>query len=485
MAPADASVYVEVAVKPEGELKSNIEALAENVTGIDDLGTLIVDKLEEEAADSDEPIDFETEVENWLGQKGGIFLGAYDGDNFDEVGFAIETTDVDATQQFIDKHVTADEGGKLEENSYEGVDFKVESEDGEAVGIIGDLFVFGEDEAAFKAAVDASKGESLSESDDFQKALDGAPGNSFASVYADVGALIEEAGQGIDSETQQFLDTVGINAKEMTLTTSLVPGSDHIELDLSSDFGGLETPVGDASALLGEMPERAIAAFASADFGKALGAGIDEIDAQGIPGEVPPHELKKALAAVGIDLDKLSDSLQDAAVFVEGTNRANLGGAVVFTAKGGEANKTVASIGSFLRLAKVPGVTAIKGDAAGFSIRSPELGRKPVVVAARGDRIAIAYGPQAAAQALQRENAKTLSDAATYKAAVASLGNIPITGFADGAGLLKLIGSTISREHKSEFMFAKPYLRKARFLAVGAGRSGELTTAKLILGFNE
>jgi hypothetical protein len=485
VAPASSPLYVQVAVKPEGELKSNIEALAENVAGVDDLGSLIVDKIEAAASDSDEPVDFEKEVEPWLGEKGGIFFGAYDGEDFENTGFGIEVTDSDAAQQFIDdQSATAD--GPVEDVSYEGVDFKFEEEDDEAIGLIGDVFVFAEGEATFKEAVDASKGESLSGSEDFTKAFDGVPANSFASVYADIGALIEGAGGTIDPDAKQLLDTAGIDPNEMTLTTSLVPGSDQLEIDVASDLGGAEPPTGDASALLGALPKNSVAALAAADFGQQLQEGIDSLDESGIPGEVPPNELKKGLAAAGIDLDKIAGSLQDAGAFVTGANKSSLGGALVLTTKGGgEAADTVASIGLFLRAARVPGVTAIKGKASGFSVRSDELGRQPIVVVANEKRIAVAYGAKAAKQALDESASTTLGDSDTYKAAVASLEGTPITAFLDGAGVLKLVESAVSPEERFEFLIAKPYLKKARFLAVGAGGSDGLATAKLILGFNE
>jgi hypothetical protein len=484
VAPATSPLYVQVAVKPEGELKSNIEALAENVAGVDDLGSLIVDKIEEAASDSDEPVDFEKEVEPWLGEKGGIFFGAYDGEDFESTGFAIEITDPDAAQQFIDNQVVSADG-PVEDVSYEGVDFKVEDEDDEAIGLIGDVFVFAEGEATFKEAVDASKGESLSGSEDFTKAFEGVPANSFASVYADIGALIEGSGGMIDPDAKQLLDTAGIDPNEMTLTTSLVPGSDQVEIDVASDLGGAEPPTGDASELLGALPKNSVAALAAADFGQQLQEGIDSLDESGIPGEVPPNELKKALSAAGIDLDKIAGSLQDAGVFVTGANKSSIGGALVLTTKGGEAASTVASIGLFLRAAQVPGVTAIKGKTSGFSVRSEELGRQPIVVVASEKRIAVAYGAKAAKQALDESTSTTLGDSDTYKAAVSSLEGTPITAFLDGAGVLKLVESAVSPEERLEFLIAKPYLKKARFLAVGAGGSDGLATAKLILGFNE
>ena len=48
-----------------------------------------------------------------------------------------------------------------------------------------------------------------------------------------------------------------------------MPGSDQIEIDLSTDLTDQDNPsTGDASELLGSLPADSVAAFASAEFGK-------------------------------------------------------------------------------------------------------------------------------------------------------------------------------------------------------------------------
>ncbi len=103
LAPPRSPLFIEATVQPQGELKSNIESLAKNIAGIDDLGGLIVSELEDSASSSGEELDFEKEIEPWLGEKGGIFFQEYDGDDFNGYGVAIQTTDPGATQDFIDK----------------------------------------------------------------------------------------------------------------------------------------------------------------------------------------------------------------------------------------------------------------------------------------------------------------------------------------------------------------------------------------------
>jgi hypothetical protein len=139
-----------------------------------------------------------------------------------------------------------------------------------------------------------------------------------------------------------------------------------------------------------------------------------------------------------------------------------------------------------LRVTGTPGVTAISGKASGFSVRSPSLGQQPLVVAAEGDRIAISYGLAASAQALTAGEGATLAKDPAYEAAVAALGDTPITGFLDGPAALQFFTDVAANSEQSEgFEEAKPYLEKIAFIAFGAGSEGELSTARVIVGFGE
>jgi uncharacterized protein DUF3352 len=484
IAPPDSPVFIEAAVRPGGSLKSNVDSLAQNVAGIGNVGAKIVTELEKAASADGESFDYAKEVEPWLGEKAGLFLVGYDGDNFSGYGVVLPTSDTSATQEFIDKQAKSSSGEPAKDGSFEGVDYKVESDDGTTLGVIEDFLVIAQDEGTFKEAVEASKGESLADVERFSKAVSGAPSDSLADVYADIGGLIKQSGGSVDSQALTFLDAAGIDPREATATASVVPGSDQIEVDFSTDLTGDNPPSGDASDLLGSLPAESFAAFVSPDFGKGLGEAIDNIDAAGIPGQVPPHKLKSTLQEAGIDLDQIAGSIGDVGVFAEGSGKSSLGGAVVLTTKeASEATNTVSNIGLLLRAAHTPGVTAISGKASGFSIRSSELGKKPIVVAAEGERIAIGYGLPAALQGLA-ESGQALSGAPDYKEAVSALGGTPITGFVDGPATLRLVESFVPPS-ETGFQEAKPYLAKASFVAVGGGVENGLSTAKLIVGFSK
>jgi Protein of unknown function (DUF3352) len=474
LAPPKAPLYIEATLQPEGELKSNIQSLAKSVAGIDDLGDLILSSFGRD-------VDYEKEVEPWLGKEGGLSFESYDGDDFTGYGFAVQSTDTAATQSFIDEQAgSGDE--PVENGTYQGVDYKAGKEEGTTIGVIGDFLAIAEDTHAFKAMVDAADGESLADGDDFASAIAAAPSGSFANVFVDVGGLIEQSGGSVDPDAKQFLDSAGIDPTEATAVASLIPGSDQVEIDVSSDLGGENPPSGDASKLLGSLPGGSFAAFASAEFGKRFGEAIDGIDENGIPGEIPPNELKSTMKAAGIDLDKIAASVGDLGVFAQGNTERNLTGAVVLdTQDEKEATNTVANIGLLLRASGTPGVTALSGKASGFSVRSPDLGRQPLIVAAEGERIAISYGLAASAQALSAGKSATLAADPAYEEAVAALGSTPISGFVDGPAALQIASALVPADEEG-FKEAKPYLTKVDYVALGSGSSEERTTAKLIVG---
>jgi hypothetical protein len=483
LAPPKSPLFVEAAVRPQGSVKSNLESLAKNVAGIDDLGGLIVSKLESSASGSGNEVDFGKEVQPWLGEKAGIFFQHYDGNNFTGYGVAVQTTDAEAAQSFIDKQAKSGDE-PVKDASYEGVDYKVQSSDGTSIGVVGEFLVVAEDEQAFKDAVDASKGESLAEADAYSNAVDAAPSGSLGDVYVDVGALIKQAGGGVDPQALQVLKSAGIDPTEATALASVVPGSDQIEIDVSSDLGGETAPSGDASSLLGSLPGNAFAGFAVSGFGDQLNEAIDSLDAEGVSGTIPPHQLKKGLKQLGFDLEGIANSLEDAAVFAVGNSKSSLGGALVLTAKGSEASDAVAKAVTVLRAFHVGGVTVLGAKVSGFSIHSAELGSKPLVVAAKQGRVAIGYGLPATLQGLSTESSQTLSGSSSYKEAVAALGSTPISGFVDGPAALRLAEALVPRSEQG-FQEAKPYLAKASYIAIGSGSSGDLATAKLIVGVSK
>jgi len=480
-APPGASVFIEAQIQPDSEIAENVNSLAEKIAGIDSVGALIAEELERSAADGGANLDFEKEVQPWLGERAGIFLQEYDGDDFQGAGAALQVSDQGEAEEFVNQK-TDESGETYEEGEYEGVDFKTDDE-GATVGFTEGLLMYAEDERIFEQMVDALDGENLAGTDSYAATSGEAADDSVGDIYVDIGALIQEAGQGIDDETRLGLELLGIEPEGSTALISFVPGAETLEMDISSNLTSGAAAGGDASGLLGSLPAGSVVAVASAEYGKALEQMIDQIDENGIPGEVPPNQFKRSLEGSGIDIDSLLGSIGDIGVFVEGNSESNLSGALVIeSGDPNEAQNTVKNLGLLLRNSNVPGVTAFKeGSFSGFSISSPELGEKPIVVAAGGSKVAISYGPEAAIAALS-EKAGTLADDPAFEEAKAALGDAPISGFISGAPALELFEALASPLDVAELDEVRPYLEKLGWIALGGSSSGDRTSATLVAG---
>jgi hypothetical protein len=475
-------VFAEGELKPSGELKANVDAVAKRLTGAS-LGEFVVSELESSARQDGETFDYATEVEPWLGKKGGVaFERLIDGE-LSEPLIVVQTTDPKAAQAFIDKR-TKKSSDPSKDVSYKGVAFNVGGPEKNAVGMIGETLVLAQSEKEFKAAVDASQGDSLGGEDRFRGAIAAASSGSFADVYVDVGGIIEQSEDKIDAQAQEVLQSAGIDPSEATAVASVIPRSDQIQVDLSSDLGGEKAPAGDPSKLLGSLPASSFAAFGFTEFNEQLEEAVDSIDESGVPPELGPNELKSTLSQAGVDLDKIVASLEEGAVFAEGTDKGSLGGAMVVTSSSGEAADAIGSLGTLLRAARVPGITAVGGKASGFSVNNAGPDAKPIVVIAKGDRIAVGYGLAAALAGLNAGSGATLSDKPAYKAAVSALGKTPISAFADGPAALSLAEALVPRS-KTDFWEAVPYLKKISYIGLGSGTNGELATAKLVAGLGK
>jgi Protein of unknown function (DUF3352) len=476
LAPSGSPLFVEATVKPEGDLKTNIEDLSKALAGISDPGSLIVNQIDSGLADSGSKMSFEDDVEPWLGEKAGVFFQHYDGQDFSGVGAVVQTTDTAAAGAFVDK-LAQESDSPVTQGSYEGSDYTTDTDDGTSVGVVGDFLVLAEDKQTFETVVDTSKGDSLADESKYDDTVSGAPDDSLADAYVDIGALIKSAGGQADQQVLDFYKSLGYNLDDSTALASLVAGSDQVEIDVSTDVGGGVDAAG-LTDFIGSFPAGSWAAFASPDVGEQAKKIVDTIDKNGIRGSIPRGQFKSALRQQGIDVEKIVATIGDAGLFVEGTSRADLGGALVIEAKDPQAASK--ALGKLTDLLRNAGTTGFKPIPGGFSISDPkDLGQQPVEVVAKGDRIVLGYGAAATQQALDGSG-QTLDSSPVFDDAAKSLGGTDLAGFVDVATVLKLAES-MGATADANFQQARPYLQKLDFAAIGAGASGDTTTSKIVL----
>ena len=215
---------------------------------------------------------------------------------------------------------------------------------------------------------------------------------------------------------------------------------------------------------------------------------IDQIDANGIPGEIPPANFKSGLKEAGHRprkdrrLDRRPRRLRRRAT----AKAASPAPSCSNTKDAKEATNTVANIGLLLRATGTPGVTAISGKASGFSIRSADLGAEAAGHRRRGrtdrDRLRPAGGDAALAtgrgpdpRRQPRLQGSRQRRSATPRSPASS------TARRRCSSPRRLIPA----DEEEGFDEAKPYLEKIDYLAIGSGASGDLATAKLIVGLGK
>jgi hypothetical protein len=457
--PADALVYIEGSVHPDQEITDNVNDIATKLTG-----NPLSDTIDNALASTEEgDVSYKDDVEPWLGDNAAMYVsgdfatdaadsvasgdaslgmddtsGYSDSADDQDVGIVAESTDVDASEAFIDK---AAESDGATDGSYEGFDYKISKDDDSVLGIVDDNVVFATSEDVFKAMVDASKGDSLEGTKAFSdlsgKAADGGLLNVFVANEPILGAT---KSTGFDATS--FYSSLGMDIADTGSLVSLVPTADEISL---VGVTNLESTVesGDASALIETFPANSLFAVGSGDVGANITKVIDAIDKEGIEGILKPGELQKNIDEVsdqGIDVGSIVKSLESVGLFVNGNSVDKLGGALVITTSDPAPLKsTLGTFSSLIGLADDnTKVKPLGGGQTGFSVKTPELPGRPIVIALEGDRLVIAVGLPAAAAALSGKG-QTLAGSDAYKAAADSISGENVDTFGNPAAIADVL----------------------------------------------
>src|SRR4051794_14456570 len=183
--PGSSPVYVEVQVRPGGDLKANVDTVAGKILRTSDPGAKIVALIDKELKDDGES--YAKDIEPWLGQRAGLaVIGVRGGGEDADVAAAIASKDDDAAQDFVASRKGATE------RKYRDVTYRFSAKDDLAAAVVDHAVLIGT-ERGFKSAVDARSGAALSEGADFKKARDVVGTDGLGFLYADPGRLFDLA----------------------------------------------------------------------------------------------------------------------------------------------------------------------------------------------------------------------------------------------------------------------------------------------------
>jgi hypothetical protein len=460
--PADALLYVEALVRPEGSQREQALEAAGKVLLTDDPAGEIRKRLEEELE-----LDYERDVEPWLGDRVAFWMR----DEADGGAAVLAATDTEEAGASLE--AAAQRGsGTVTDRSHRGVDYRVQDH-GMAWGVVDDFVVVGT-EPALKRTIDAVEGDSLAEADRYTDAVDGLDEDRLAHVWVDSPGLFELAREH-DPELNQLGALVpfdemppvaasfAANGDALTVETQ-VRGIDRSGLAPLLSSGG--TP------LLQELPGDAWFAGGTADAGEALRETIDQFGGA-IGGLALRGEVKRR---TGLDLDRdLLDWIGHVGFFVRGTTPETVDGGLVIQPTDEE--RAADAFGRIVGAVQVAsGARARPVDVAGadqaFELT---LQAKQLVLARGSGLVVVTRGREAAAAALG--SGDRLGDGDVYGDAEDLVGMEPSL-LVSMPQLVELAAA----DADPDFERARPYLEPFTMIAAGFAADGDKAIGRVAAG---
>ncbi len=480
--PAAAIAYGELVVKPEGQMRDDLNASVGKLTGDDDPVGMLQSMLDSEFSDPDSDFSYSEDVEPWLGPRVGGFLS--DATQESAIGAGVlSTIDTGAAQDAIDK--LAESESDVEDASYNGTDYQVDGE-GFAIGIVGDFVVAGQ-EPAFEAAVDAEAGDSLADSPDAEAALADTPDESVFSAYVDSARLVDivKASGSVDEKALAPYEEQLSQLAGAPVVFSGQAGPDSLAIQFSGPGDGTAVESDGVAAL----PADAWLALAAPAVGDQIQTGIDQalqglesgLDGFGnVPGGTQVPDIRNQLEGqTGLDLTKDLAWIGNTSIFVRGSSLLNVGAGLVIETDDEAAARS--AIAGLLKAASRQGLTVSK-TADGF-----QLGVEGLPV---GAEIAIADGKVVLAGAGATIDdvlnpSETLGDSSAFSGASDALGDLTPAFYLDFETVLSLAESTGQVGGDPGYQAAKPTLDALDYLVAGGNDDGETSNGKIVLGLKE
>ena len=371
LVPPDVPLYAEMTVRPEGEQADAVESLTGRIAALEDPGAAIVSELEGAFADEGVEIEFESDIEPWLGRRAGLFVRSFEAgkDGDPELAVLVEIEDQEAAEDFLAR--LSEEDSTVETRTYGEREYFYG--DGFAAGTVEDTLVVGT-EASYKVSADAIEGESLAESDEYLDRVEALGDDPLATVFLDPGSVIEAA---IASEDLSRRDAEMIRP----LLAEQLSAPAAVALSVAEEAASLDlvTTVDDDQVLTAEpglvdrLPAGSWLALGLTDLGPVAQRTLDELENSGLPGA---GSLRDAVRRrTGLDLDQdVASWLGDVSAFVEGTSP--LGFSAGLIAETADAEAPRALLDALRRTIEreapeIPIGPAPEGSALGFSIGLP------------------------------------------------------------------------------------------------------------------
>jgi hypothetical protein len=482
--PRDAMAYVEITVRPEGDLREDALAAAGKVLRTPEPERKIRELLDRALAESN--ANYDRDIKPWLGERAGIWIsGRLDEARDPGVGFAVAATDTEEAERALDESIRR-EGGRVTERSHRDVSYNV-NEDGLAFGVAKGFALFG-DEAELKRMIDVLEGESLAEDERYRNALGGLEEARLAHVFLDLRRFFDFAGRQDPESAEAFqqLESLIPFDRLPPVAGAFMADGERLALDfvaqipsdnLRQRLGALAWGSG-STPLMGELPADSWYVQGMPRFGETARVLFDQF-AGAVGGAVAKEQLRREL---GLDLEQdVFSWIGDVALFVRGDTAATVDGGVVIEATDDE--RATSAFGKIVGALRTrgqvdPRPVRIAGAEAAFAV-SLTGAQRPVVLARGDGKVVATYGEQAAAAALSPE--RSLADSELYDEAESVLGDELDPSFIVSippiVSLVESVGTA-----GPEWDQARPYVEAFSLIVSGGGSDGNRAHGRLAAG---
>lgn len=464
VAPPAAALYGEAVVRPSGDMKDGVLAAARKVLRVQDPGAELAGLIDESSTTG---VRYERDIEPWLGQRvGGFLLMPRSGTSDPDWALTLAIADHDSFEAALPR---LRRGDRHDVGSYRGVSYDQDDETYSAA--VGDFYVGGT-LAGLRAAIDASRGDALADASRFTDAIDAVPDDALAFLFADPKALVDAAGdlQDVPPASRRSLARLAAGGP---VVASLTADADEVAIEASGEtqLGGDESSGAEVS--VGQLPGDAWLALATPPLGPIARQALDSAG-------VHDQARAQVRANLGLDLDRdLLDPLGGLGLFARGESPLDLGGGALLQLTDAAAARrlltriqTVVAAGAGLPVSPLSA-----GGARGFQVQVPQS-PQPIVVLAKGDRLAAGYAASSAEDLLDPQ--QRFDESSTGKAAIGTLGD----GYEPSlvvivppiAGLLR----SLDQLEVADLSSVIPYVDAYRSLAIGTKQDGDRTSVRIV-----
>ena len=406
----------------------------------------------------------------------------------------VATTDEDAAAETLEKIFAAqEESTEFEEREYEGVEYQAAVgpdvvEPPGAYGFVENFLVVGTEDA-LKASVDASQGDSLEDSENYQGAVEPFYEDRIALIYIDGEAVLAAADNISDLGSRSrstLLADAGANGPFALAIRAAETGrcSRPAPTSRTKDSSPTSRGAFDGPGLVRDMPGGAWAALGIPQVGELSETVIEIIDASGGGPAVDEAEAN-VQAEIGLQLqDDLLSWMGDAAIFVQGTDLQSVGGG--FVIESSDPDKTDAAVDAIaarvnrddpgtLEPVEVEGRSGYRFQPFGFPVPVNILG---------GESLIVAVGEKATTDLLSGES--TLGSSERFQEVDALLGSDlnPIF-FVDIQQATALYESFLAQALGEDDTYqtdVKPTLEHFTYAVIGVKTEGDTTLQRFVVG---